>query len=206
VAVAVSGGKDSNTLLDLLLRFRKKRIPAFEIMAVTVDGTTAGLPDIRPKLEPWFVELEVEYSFIPLDLPPDEPQPLGCFRCSWNRRKALFLSAHASGCNKLALGHTSDDAAVTVLMNLLYTGRLETLRPKVGFFDGTVTVIRPLIYLSQAQVSRYARLAGLPVCRSCLLSEDSRRRRIARLLRDAGGDKDQIRVNLWRAARRAMSF
>ncbi|MGD2143891.1 MAG: tRNA 2-thiocytidine(32) synthetase TtcA, partial [Anaerolineae bacterium] len=142
VAVAVSGGKDSRTMLDLLLRHRRNVPYDYELLALHVTGTEAGLPDLRPELEPWFRDLGVDYRFVPMALPPDEPLPLDCFRCSWNRRKALFTASVDLGCKKLAFGHHADDAAVTTLMNLMFNGRLETIEPCVGFFDGAVTVIR----------------------------------------------------------------
>ncbi|HID88869.1 MAG TPA: hypothetical protein EYP52_04065, partial [Anaerolineae bacterium] len=120
VAVAVSGGKDSRTLLDLLLRYRGRVPFDYDLVALHVVGTSAGLADLSGTLRPWFEELGIEYHFVPLELPPGEPLPLDCFRCAWNRRKALFLAADRLGCNKLALGHHADDAAVTALLNLLF--------------------------------------------------------------------------------------
>ena len=119
VAVAVSGGKDSRSMLDLLLRHRRQVPYDYQLMALHVVGTEAGLPDRRLHLEPWFRDLGVDHRFLPLDLPPDESLPLDCFRCAWNRRKTLFNAAVDLGCAKLALGHHIDDAAVTALMNLL---------------------------------------------------------------------------------------
>jgi tRNA(Ile)-lysidine synthase TilS/MesJ len=71
----------------------------------------------------------------------NEQLPLDCFRCSWNRRKALFTAAVRSGCNKLAFGHNADDATATTLLNLLFNGRVETMAPRVEFLDSTVTII-----------------------------------------------------------------
>lgn len=111
IAVGVSGGKDSRTLLDLLIH--GVDIPGeYEVVAVHIDGTAVGLPALVPLLEPWFRKLGVEYEIAPLDVPEDEPLPMGCFRCSWNRRKALFFAADRMGCNKVAFGHHADDAAV----------------------------------------------------------------------------------------------
>lgn len=129
--MAVSGGKDSRALLQMLLRYQRKVPYRYEILALHVVGTPGGFPDLRPELEPWFQELGVEYHFVPSELPPEEPLPLDCFRCSWNRRKALFTAAVEQSCNKLAFGHHADDAVATTLLNLMFTGRLETmaLRP-----------------------------------------------------------------------------
>ncbi len=206
VAVAVSGGKDSRALLQLLLRYRLKAGCHYELLALHVGGAPAGFPDLRPELEPWFRELGVEYHFAPLELEPDEPLPLDCFRCSWNRRKALFTAAVGLGCNKLALGHNADDAAATTLLNLLFTGRVETMAPRVRFFDGAVTVIRPLIYVPEKELARYGRAAGFPEEAPCPQGFTSKRAQIKALLRQFGRDQKQIRANLWRAAREGMGF
>jgi tRNA(Ile)-lysidine synthase TilS/MesJ len=206
VAVAVSGGKDSRAMLELLLRHRRKVPYAYDLVALHIVGTSAGLPDRRPELEPWFRELGVDYRFPPLELPPDEPLPLDCFRCSWNRRKALFTAAHDLGCAKLALGHHADDAAVTTLMNLMFSGQLETMEPRVTFFDGLIILIRPLIYLPEKELARYARAAGYPEPTPCPQGEASKRAQVAAFLRQFGHEQEQIRTNLWRVAREAMGF
>jgi len=202
VAVAVSGGKDSRTLLDLLLRYQRRVPFSYELVALHVVGTAAGFPDLTGVLRPWFEELGVAYRFVPLELPPGEPLPLDCFRCSWNRRKALFLAADEAGCNKLAFGHHADDAAVTALLNLLFAGRLETLEPKVDFFDGRIAVVRPLIYVPAKELTRYARAAGFPLAPACPRASDSRRQQIEAFLRGFGRHQAHIRANIWRAARR----
>ena len=207
VAVAVSGGKDSRALLQLLLYHQRKAAYRYELLALHVVGTAAGFPDLRPELGPWFRELEVEYHFVPLELAPEEPLPLDCFRCSWNRRKALFTASVEQGCGKLAFGHHADDAAATALLNLLFNGQLETMAPKVEFFDGAVIVIRPLIYLPEKKLLYYGRAAGFPdLPPSCPQGLISKRAQIKTLLRQFGRDQTQIRANLWRAARRAMGF
>ncbi len=201
IAVAVSGGKDSRALLDLLLRYRERVPFSYELVAFHVVGTVAGLPDLTDVLEPWFQQLGVDYHFVPLELPPGEPLPLNCFRCSWNRRKALFLAADEAGCNKLAFGHHADDAAVTTLLNLLFAGRLETLEPKVEFFGGQITVIRPLIYVPAKELARYARAAGFPPAPPCPYESDSKRQQVAAFLQGFGRQQAHIRANLWRTAR-----
>ena len=206
IAVAVSGGKDSRALLQLLLRYRRKVSYRSELVALHVVGTPAGFPALRPELEPWFRGLGVEYHFAPLELPSEESLPLDCFRCSWNRRKALFTAAVGLGCNKLAFGHHADDVVVTALLNLMFNGRLETMAPRVEFFDSLVTVIRPLIYLPEKELARYGRAAGFPDLSLCPQGLTSRRAQVKAFLRQFGRDENQIRVNVWRAARRAMGF
>lgn len=206
VAVAVSGGKDSRAMLDLLLRHRRKARYEYDLLALHADGTRAGLPDLRPDLEPWFRHLGVDYHFVPLDFSPDEPLPLDCFRCSWIRRKTLFAASVERNCHKVAFGHHADDAAVTTLMNLMFNGRLETIEPRVVFFDGAVSVIRPLITLPEKELVRYARAAGYPDRPPCPQGIHSKRAEIEAFLRQLGPQQEQVRTNLWRAAREAMEF
>ncbi len=206
VAVAVSGGKDSRALLELLLAYRQRVPYLYDLVALHISGEIAGFPNLRAELEPWFQNLGVEYHFAPLELPPEEPLPLDCFRCSWNRRKALFTAAVALGCNKLAFGHHADDAAATTLLNLMFTGRLETMAPRVSFFDGAITVIRPLIYVPEKELARYAQAAGFPDLPACPQGLASQRAQVKAFLRGFGRRQKQIRANLWRAARREMGF
>jgi tRNA 2-thiocytidine biosynthesis protein TtcA len=203
VAVAVSGGKDSRTLLHLL-RARQPSVPEeYQLVALHVEADMAGHSHLRPILEPWFRELGVEYAFVPPDRAPDEPQPLDCFRCARNRRKALFLKANELGCNKLALGHHADDALQTALLNLFYSGRLETMAPSAQFFDGQITLIRPLIYLEERQLERLARALAFPVPDStCPRNDESRRAWLKEWLGRSGPAYRQIRTNVWRAAHR----
>jgi tRNA(Ile)-lysidine synthase TilS/MesJ len=207
VAVAVSGGKDSRSLLHLLHARQRAVAEKYHLTALHVEAEVAGYPRFHPMLEPWFREMGVDYAFVPLELPPDEPLPLDCFRCSWNRRKALFLKAHELGCNKLAFGHHADDALQTTLLNLFYSGRLETMAPSVDFFDAQIIVIRPLIYTEERRLDQLARTLAFPRDEvTCPHNDTSKRAWIKEWLRHAGPDYRQIRANLWRAARRHSQF
>jgi tRNA 2-thiocytidine biosynthesis protein TtcA len=207
VAVGVSGGKDSCGLLHLLAA-RQRSVPEhYQIVALHLQMHPAGLADVRPTLEPWFARLGVEYAFAPLDLPPGEPLPLDCLRCAHHRRRTLFLQARLLGCNKVALAHHADDAAETTLLNLLQTGRLETLVPRRDYFDGAFTVIRPLIYVEERRLARLAQLLGAPQDQpDCPRAQTSRRAWIRRWLAEGGRDRPQMRANLWRAAGRHMGW
>ncbi len=203
IAVGVSGGKDSRTLLDLLVR--GVDVPGgYSVVGVHVDSSTVGLPDLQPQLVPWFESLGVAYVITPLHVPETEPLPMDCFRCAWNRRKALFLAAEAAVCNKVAFGHHADDAAVTTLMSLLSKGQLETMAPRLTLFDERITVIRPMILVSEAEIKRYAKACGweLPAEPSCPVGAASRRVKTEAFLAGfTNRERKQIRANLWRAAR-----
>lgn len=202
VAVGVSGGKDSRTLLDLLVRGID--IPGhYEVVAVHIDGSGVGLPDQVGVLEPWFRTLGVPYEIARLDVADSETLPMDCFRCSWNRRKALFLAADRLRCNRVALGHHADDAAVTTLMSIMYKGRLETLEPCRQFFDGRLRLIRPLILLSESAIRRFVRACGWTFSAEpgCSQGVNSRRVKIEAFLGTLPQrEREQIRANLWRAA------
>jgi tRNA(Ile)-lysidine synthase TilS/MesJ len=204
IAVGLSGGKDSRTLLDLLRR-GVDIVGDYEVVAVHVTGNAVGLPDLRPVLVPWLQALGAEYEIVPLEVPEEEPLPMDCFRCAWNRRKALFFAADRLGCNKVAFGHHADDAAVTTLMSLMYKGQLETMEPRLAFFGGRFVVIRPLIYVTELEVKRYARAQGWAFSPEleCVRSEETRRVKLERFLRTLGKQEyEQVRTNLWRVARR----
>lgn len=200
IAVGVSGGKDSRALLDLLAR--GLNIPErYEIVAVHVDGSGQGLPDLRPRLEPWLQALGVPYEFAPLTLAAAEPLPLTCFRCTWQRRKALFLTAEQLSCNKIAYGHHADDAAITTLLSLFYKGQLESLEPRRDFFGERFTLIRPLIYTPEVDIRRYTRACGwnFPPELECPRRDAARRDAIERFLRTFDKrEREQIRANLRR--------
>ncbi len=204
IAVGVSGGKDSRVLLDMLLR--GVDIPGkYTVVAVHIDGTAAGLPNLVPTLEPWFRELGVQYDIAPLLVADDEPLPMDCFRCALNRRKALFGAAERLGCNKVALGHHADDAAVTTLMSLMVKGVLETLEPRRRYFNGHLTLIRPLIYTPEKDITRYARAQGwtFPPELTCPRAQTNRRRHFEQFLATfKDKEQAQIRANLWRLSQR----
>lgn len=205
IVVGLSGGKDSRTLLALLAR--GVDIPGdYALVAVHVDGTHVGLPDRKPALLPWLEGLGVAYEVAPMDVPEDEPLPMDCFRCAWNRRKTLFFAADRLDANKVALGHHADDAAVTALLSLLYKGRLEALAPTLSYFDGRFEVIRPLILVAEATIRRYARACGweaaLARAPSCPQEGETRRATLEAFLASfPNREREQIRANLWRAAR-----
>jgi tRNA 2-thiocytidine biosynthesis protein TtcA len=113
------------------------------------------------------------------------------------------VKAHELGCNKLALAHHADDAAQTTLLSLLHAGRLETLAPRLEFFDGAIVLIRPLIYVEERRLAQLARALEIPLAEAvCPRAATSQRAWVKRWLAEAGPDIRQMRANLWRAARR----
>ncbi|NLE45476.1 MAG: hypothetical protein GX620_12210 [Chloroflexi bacterium] len=206
VAVAISGGKDSYALTHLLLSHQRKVPYQYELVAIHIYGSRGYPPDARPTLEPWLGNNGVAYRSVEIMFPPSEPYPPDCFRCSLNRRKALFQAAAELKCSKIAYGHNADDAASTTLLSLMYKGQLETMAPAVPFFGGIVTLIRPLIYIPENRLLRFARRQGFSEAPLCSQAHTSRRAQVKQLLNQAGHSRDQVRTNLWRAARRQMGF
>jgi len=166
IIVAVSGGKDSLTLLKALL-FRKQWVPIkYDVVAVNVqsDIHCSGCVH-RDTLSRLFEELRIEYHFEEIEILKrlkENGKKLNCFFCSWNRRKALFLATKKYKCNKIALGHHMDDVIHTILMNLIVHGKIEGMDPKVSFFGGEFELIRPLFFVREAETKRFAELNNLP--------------------------------------------
>ena len=207
IAVAVSGGKDSLSLLRLLLTYRVTQRREVELVAVhiTVDGAT-GAQERARDLAAHCRELGVEYVSEPLPMNEGESWPLSCWRCAWNRRRALFLTGDRLGCNKVATGHHQDDSAQTVLLNLIHHGCVEGIPAKRAFFGGKITVIRPLIFVPEKEIALFARRAGYPIGHiECPNTENSERAYMADLLRQIEARAPRVKVNLWRAVERKES-
>jgi tRNA 2-thiocytidine biosynthesis protein TtcA len=202
IAVAVSGGKDSLTLLRLLID-RKKFVPIkYDLIAVHID---MGYPkSISAKLEKYFKKLNVEYKIIKTDiLKKTAKSKINCFWCSWNRRKELFQIAHKLGCTKIALGHHMDDIAETTLLNLFFRGEISTMAPKQELFKGKITLIRPLAYVEEYLIKRFAQEAklGQDTC-VCPHSVISNRNRMGRIIQDLEKICPDIKKNIFRSLKR----
>ncbi len=204
VALAVSGGKDSLTLLKLL-NLRRRTVPErYELVAVNVQADYQCLGHLPSEELKRLFELEgVEYSIERVSILGEGGQDPDCFWCSWNRRKAIFIAADRLGCNKVAFAHHADDVAQTTLLNLFYHGRLETMEPRVEFFGGRLTLIRPLVYVPEKEIARFAEACGFPSpSRRCPKSVSSKRTRMKELLRAIEKECPQVKTNLLRAAQR----
>lgn len=206
VCVSVSGGKDSLSLLYLLLEHKRVYPGNFTVAAVHVvsDFNPHG-EETREYLRSLFESLGIEYGFLETtvtrDIQGNERIPT-CFWCSWNRRQAVFNYCVEKGYNKLAFGHHYDDVAETTLLNLVYHGNLETMLPVREFFDGAFSVIRPLFYIREKDLVRYAEMAGFRTA-SCSCPNEDRGKRLMmkKLLRDLLKESHLLYHNLWRASR-----
>ena len=206
VAVAISGGKDSLTLLKLL-DFRRKYAPQkYTLYAVHVLGDAQGsTTKIHPELLTYLETSEIDFVVEPIDLPAGEPLPMNCHRCTWNRRKTLFQLAHRQGFDKIAIGHHADDLAVTTLLNLIFNGRVETMAPKASYFNGVFHIIRPLCFLFQKDINRFSRACVFPnLPNECTQAANSRRELVSSLIDEVEKWGKDFRVNLLRTGLRGI--
>jgi len=201
VAVAVSGGKDSLSLLRLL-DLRRAAVPErYELAVIHVLADARGPATPPPTaLLDWLAASGYEYEIVRPALPAGETLPMECQRCTWNRRRALFEAAGRLGCKVVALGHTADDLAQTTLLNLLFLGRVETMAPRREYFGGAIRLVRPLCYTPESDTRRLARLCAFPPPPDpCPQAGRSRRQAVRELIRLAQKFSPNARENLLRA-------
>ena len=205
VAVGVSGGKDSLVLLCALAALRRYYPAPFTLEAVTVD---AGFPDMDfSGVAALCRELEVPYTVVPTDIREivfearQESNP--CSLCAKLRRGALANTLRERGCNKLALGHHFDDAVETLVMSVLFEGRLACFEPKTYLDRSGITVIRPLLYVGEKRLENMAARLALPVVEStCPMDKTSKRREAAAVLDSLSAAYPDLRSRLFGAMQR----
>lgn len=187
VMVCLSGGKDSYTLLDVLLHLRKKAPVDFEVVAVNLDQGQPGFPtDVLPRYlsglgVPFDILTQDTYSVVKEKTPEGKTT---CSLCSRLRRGILYGHARKIGATKIALGHHRDDILETLFMNMFFGARLKAMPPKLQSDDGSNVVIRPLAYVAEADIIRYAQARAFPVipCNLCGSQENLQRKIIGEML------------------------
>lgn len=194
VMVCLSGGKDSWTLLDILLKLRAKAPVRFELVAVHLDQKQPGYEaEVMPRYLrgrglPFHVLEQDTYSVVRRVVPEGRTM---CSLCSRLRRGALYTFAAEQGFSKIALGHHRDDIVETLFLNLFHQATLKAMPPKLRSDDGRNVLIRPLAYCAEDDIAEYARQRGFPIlpCNLCGSQENLQRKAIKAML--AGWEKQQ---------------
>lgn len=185
--VCLSGGKDSYTMLDILMQIQKASVFNFEIIAVNLDQKQPGFPvEVLPK---YLTEVGANFEIVERDTYSivKEKVPEGkttCSLCSRLRRGTLYEAAARLGCNKICLGHHRDDILETFMLNLFFAGKLETMPAKYITNDGRFVVLRPLAFVKEAQIVEFAGYKNYPIipCNLCGAQENLQRQVVKKML------------------------
>ncbi len=189
VMVCLSGGKDSYALLDILMNLRQRAPIRFDIVAVNLDQKQPGFPEhvlpdyLRSVGVPFHIENQDTYSIVKRLVPEGKTM---CSLCSRLRRGILYRVATELGATKIALGHHRDDMVVTLLMNMFFGSRMKGMPPKLVSDDGKHIVIRPLAYVAETDLERWAKIREFPIipCSLCGSQENLQRVQIKQMIRE----------------------
>lgn len=202
VMMAVSGGIDSLAMAYLVCEHNRRLKSPLRVTAIHVcldaDGPTGELPGSTVR---WLRARKIDVVEVEGRLDGSEEPPLSCFACARARRRTLLETAEARSAGHVALGHHADDVVETWLLSLMYTGNGETIPPVRSYFNGAVTIVRPMYELQRRELVRLGRLADFPepVAR-CRREDQARRERIRNMLSVLGRDQNLVRRQLYWAA------
>jgi tRNA 2-thiocytidine biosynthesis protein TtcA len=204
IMVAVSGGKDSYTLLHVLMRLRERAPIHFDLVAVNLDQGQPGFPAhvVQKHLEavgvPYRMLVRDTYSVVRRLVPEGKTT---CPVCSRLRRGVLYNAAVEMGCTKIALGHHRDDLVETLLLSALYSGALKSMPPRLRARDGRNVVVRPLCYAAEEDIAAFAEAMRFPIvpCDLCGSQPNLRRKRVKALLAELSREHPAVKGNLLHA-------
>lgn len=202
ILVGISGGKDSLSLM-WFLKERLPRIPiSYRLSAVFVDpGFNGGFSG---PLAAWCREMDIELHVLETNdgivAHSDQNLENPCFLCSRLRRKHIFEIAEKTGCNKVAFGHNRDDIIETFFLNIFYTGVMGTMRPVQPMFNNRINIIRPMAFIDEERLERFAKRQGFPIFENpCPSARTSKRREIKTILKRLYGHNKKIKNNIFRS-------
>lgn len=202
IAVGISGGKDSLTLLYALHELQKFYPMPFKLQAVTVD---LGWENLQlDEIKGFCKNLDIPYTILPTEIArivfEERKEDNPCSLCAKLRKGALNQAVHELGCNKIAYAHHMDDVVETMLLSMLYEGRFHTFLPVTHLDKTGLTVIRPLIYLQEAEVIGFVRKYSLPVVKSpCPVDGHTKREYIKNLLRQLNLENPGVKKRIFTA-------
>ncbi len=206
ILVAVSGGKDSLLMLTFFNEIKKKAPIDFKITACHLKNelTEEKLrEETAHYLESYFKDLKVDYIIddLPVISTSSKDKKIGCFWCSWQRRKTIFNIAGERKMNKVAFGHHKDDIIQTLLMNLFYHGKFGTMPIKLKIFNGEITLIRPMGALKEAEIKKVVNYMGLKVSTClCPYAKDNKREHMKEVINNLEKEYKSIRNCLFKAS------
>ena len=202
ILVGLSGGLDSQALINRLYAFKKKAPVKYDLFPVHIDaGFDGSFSDaLIAYVKRHYGSLHVEYTDYGQLAHSERNTENPCFLCSRLRRKKLFELAKENNCKKIALGHNKDDIIETLFINIFYAGKIGTMKPRQSFFKGALDIIRPLSYVDKNDISAFCRQFHLPEFKNtCPSADRTKRNEIKEMLEAMYQHNKHIKGNVFRA-------